>query len=247
MAEADRGIGGGRRVPYRVARRRRTHESTGWAYAGSQRHIQAYVNTPALIHFLDAGLKSALPTLAQAELEWRSPLAGNGYEEPRGASFWPAIARPELGRQASKWWPDRGPSWDAIAITRVREAPTIVLVEAKANIPEFTSGAMAAKARASIEMIEHALDSARGELGANQPLSSWTGVHYQLANRIAWTRWLRAKGADAVFAYVVFYNDRSHIPATREELTSEANGGFKALGLSQSSDWYATVALPATG
>jgi hypothetical protein len=177
----------------------------------------------------------------------RSPLAADRYEEPRGASFWAAIDQVELGRTASKWWPDRGPSWDAIAIARrAGKPPTIVLIEAKANVAEFTGGAMAAKAPASIDMIERALENARDALRTNKPLSVWTGAHYQLANRIAWTLWLREEGIDAVFAYVVFDDDRSHIPATRDELVSEAHGGLEALGLSRSSGLYATVALPAT-
>jgi hypothetical protein len=143
--------------------------------------------------------------------------------------------------------PTEGPSWDAIAIARrAGKPPTIVLIEAKANVAEFTGGAMAAKAPASIDMIERALENARDALRTNKPLSVWTGAHYQLANRIAWTLWLREEGIDAVFAYVVFDDDRSHIPATRDELVSEAHGGLEALGLSRSSGLYATVALPAT-
>lgn len=151
-----------------------------------------YTNTPALMPVLDAELKGALPTLAETELEWRSPLAADRYEEPRGASFWAAIDQVELGRTASKWWPDRGPSWDAIAIARrAGKPPTIVLIEAKANVAEFTGGATAAKAPASIDMIERALENARDALRTNKPPSVWTGAHYQLANRIAWTLWLR--------------------------------------------------------
>lgn len=40
MAESDQGISEDRQDPKRVARRR-THKTTGWACAGSQRHIQA--------------------------------------------------------------------------------------------------------------------------------------------------------------------------------------------------------------
>ena len=57
-------------APTKAARRARQH-TTGWAYAGSQRHIQAYVNTPALRAPLDDALRNALPTLADAAFEWR--------------------------------------------------------------------------------------------------------------------------------------------------------------------------------
>jgi hypothetical protein len=50
-----------------------------------------------------------------------------------------------------------------------------------------------------------------------------------------------------VFAYIVFFDDRSHLATSREDLVTQANAGFTALGLKHHSDWYATVALPASG
>lgn len=219
---------------------------TGWAWAGSQRHIQAYTNTPRLVPLLDDELRAALPVLAGRELEWRSPVAGERYEEPRDERFWTAIDQPTLGRAASGWWPRRGPSWDAVALARDGSEPaTAVLVEAKANVPEFTAGALAATAVASITMIRAALESARVALNASGPLGAWTGAHYQLANRLAWTYWLREQGIQAVFAYVLFHDDRSHIPTARDELIAEARAGFAALGLPDAAEWYAILALPA--
>jgi hypothetical protein len=58
--------------------RRRTHPATGWAHAGSQRHIQAYVNTPPLTAVLDTALAAALPTIEGAAIEWLYPLSAAG-------------------------------------------------------------------------------------------------------------------------------------------------------------------------
>jgi hypothetical protein len=67
--------------------------ATGWAYAGSQRHIQAYMNSSAFTAVLDAEIKKELPAVDGTELVWRAPLAERRYAEPRDATFWPAIDR----------------------------------------------------------------------------------------------------------------------------------------------------------
>lgn len=231
-------------------RRTRQH-TTGWAYAGSQRHIQAYVNTPPLQQLLDSALRQALPVLVDATLEWRSPLATRSYAEPRDATFWTAIDQPDLAASCAAWWPARGgPSWDAIALAhRPAGRPVVVLVEAKANVPELTGGDLAASRPASLAAIRAALDAARRALGATGDLAGWTGPHYQLANRLAWTMWLRRRDVDAVFAHVLFEQDRSHRVATAEELTAAVHAAHAALGIPEDalSGWAATIVLPAIG
>lgn len=233
-----------------MPRRARQH-TTGWAYAGSQRHIQAYVNTPALRWLLDDAVCRALPTLADAALEWRSPLAAELYAEPRDAAFWPAIDQPQLAERCAGWWPARGgPSWDAIALAHgPNAARVVVLVEAKANVPELVGGDLAATSPASLEAIRAALNGARERLGATGDLGAWTGSHYQLANRLAWTMWLRGHDVDAVFAHVLFEGDRSHQAATADELTAAVHRAHTALGVPERAlaEWATTVVLPATG
>jgi hypothetical protein len=67
---------------------------TGWAYAGSQRQMQANVNHSPLPAVLDAALAAALPTIEGAMIEWLSPLAAAGYVEYRDGAFWQAIGEP---------------------------------------------------------------------------------------------------------------------------------------------------------
>ena len=151
MTQAEQTIAGVALPRERGRRVRRTHELTGWAWAGSQRQIQAYTNTPPLLEVLDREIRVALPVLAGTALEWRSPLATEHYEEPTGEGFWSAIDQPRLRAAAAGWWPRRGPSWDAIALARDGLEPaTVVLVEAKANVAEFTAGPLAARAEASV-------------------------------------------------------------------------------------------------
>ena len=230
--------------------RRRIRPATGWAFAGSQRHIQAYVNTPPLTAVLDAALAAALPTIENATIEWLSPVAGTGYVEYQDASFWRAIGRPVLAAQAAGWWPPRGgPCWDALALAHGPEGTsTLVLVEAKAHVAEFGPAPCGATDETSIAKIRAAIDSARQQLGASASTETWMGDYYQLANRLTWTLWLRDHQVGTVFAHVLFADDRSNIPATIEELRNAADRAHATLGVPGSAlaGWAATVVLDAT-
>jgi hypothetical protein len=112
--------------------------SLGWAWKGSQRQIQAYVNTDGLSQLLDAALGAAFPSLNGQRVDWRAPLATERYEEPLDETFWAAIEHPELGVEASSWWPKRGPSWDAVGLAHLPgHDPVVVLLEAKAHPGEL--------------------------------------------------------------------------------------------------------------
>lgn len=230
--------------------RRRTHPITGWAYAGSQRQIQAYVNTPPLTTVLDTAVAGALPAIKGATIEWLSPLATAGYLEYQDVAFWRAIERPELAAGAAGWWPSRGgPCWDALArATQPGGATTLVLVEAKAHAAEFGPAPCDATHEMSIAKIRAAFDSARHQLGSSASTDTWMGGYYQLANRLTWTLWLRDHHVDTVFAHVLFADDRSNIPATCDELREAAHHAHAALGVSGSATagWAATIVLDAT-
>jgi hypothetical protein len=227
--------------------RHRTNPSTGWAYAGSQRHVQAYTNAAALVETLNTATREVFPTLSDTEIEWRAPLAENNYEEPRDDTFWTAIKRPDLKAAAVDWWPRRGPAWDAVALARQGDGDaSVVLFEAKANIPEFTAGNFAGTHPDSIRMIHTAPATTQTTLAATAPLAVWTGNHYQLANRLAWTAWLRAHDVDAHFAYLLFHDDRSHIPTSQADLRARVADGYTQLGIESARwPWLAAIDLPA--
>jgi len=231
-------------------RKPRQHPATGWAFAGSQRHIQAYVNTPPLTASLNEALVGAFPVLSDSTIDWRAPIAESHYAEPRDSTFWPAIEQPELADVARGWWPAKGgPAWDAVAIARRDNGKnTVALVEAKANVPEFGDAPCTATSPRSIKTINAALDEARGALNASAPLNAWTGSYYQLANRLTWTMWLRAHGVETLFAHLLFEHDRSHISTPESDLRAGANAAHAALGIPAHAldDWAATIVLPAT-
>ena len=120
-----------------------------------------------------------------------------------------------------------------------------MLVEAKANVPEVSGGDMGAKDPKSIALIEAALLGTIEELGASADLNSWQGPYYQLANRLAWTAWLRQHGVNAVFAHVLFEGDSTHIPTSAEELYAAIEAAHAGLGLEEVPEWAATLVLPA--
>jgi hypothetical protein len=223
--------------------RRRTHPATGWAYAGSQRHIQPYVNTPPLTAILDTAVAAALPTIEGATIEWLSPLAATGYVEYQDASFWQAVGQPELAARAAGWWPARGgPRWDALALAhRPGGTSTLVLVEAKAHVAEFGPAPFGATDETSITKIRAAIEHAREQLGGS-------ASYYQLANRLAWALWLRDHQVNTVFAHILFADDRSNIPATTDELRDAAHRAHATLGVPGSAlaGWAATIVLDAT-
>jgi hypothetical protein len=150
--------------------------------------------------------------LADATLHWKAPLSACRYQEPRDTTFWTTIGHPALAERAARWWPSRGgPSWDAIALASRDDdsAATLVLVEAKANVPEFTSGARGATNPESVRTIDIAPDHARAQLGATGSLDAWAGPNYQLANRLTSALFLQEHGVNTVFAHVLFSDDHS--------------------------------------
>jgi len=223
---------------------------TGWAYAGSQRQIQAYVNNSPLTAVLDAALAAALPTIEGATIEWLSPLAAAGYVEYRDGAFWQAIGEPELAAQAAGWWPARGgPCWDALALAnQPGGATTLVLVEAKAHVAEFGPAPCDATGEMSIAKIRAAFDSGRQQLGSSASTDTWMGGYYQFANRLTWALWLRDHEVDTVFAHVLFADDRSNIPATSDQLRDAAHQAHATLGVPDlaTAGWAATIVLDAT-
>jgi hypothetical protein len=199
---------------------------------------------------LDTALAAALPTIEAATIEWLSPLAASGYLEYQDAFFWQAIGQPELAAQAAGWWPARGgPCWDALALARRRGGTsTLVLVEAKAHVAEFGPAACGATDETSITKIRAAIERAREQLGSSASTDTWMADYYQLANRLTWALWLRDHQLDAVFAHVLFADDRSNIPTTTDELRDAAHRAHTTLGVPDAAlaGWAATIVLDAT-
>jgi hypothetical protein len=155
---------------------------------GSLRAIQRLANDPRAPLDAHVSAARARPT----RLAWLSPRADDDFAEYRDAAFLALIGRPDLDAARKSFWPARGPQWDAIARG---EDGALWLVEAKAHVDEMLSPATAARG-ASRAMIEAALARTAEALGAG-PRAPWSQCFYQLANRLAWTLFLRENGVDA--------------------------------------------------
>ncbi len=177
-------------------------ESSSYAKKGSQRWLQVAVECrPDL---LNGPIRAAMGMSDAVDIEWLSPVRSERFVEYRdGATF--AKCGVELTkRQLADFWPQRGPMWDGLARTSQGD---ILLVEAKAHIPEIVSP----RSRATEPARGRIAESMRQVQLAVAPKSvdwvDWTSTFYQYANRVAHLYFLREEnGVRAHLINVYFIN-----------------------------------------
>ena len=153
--------------------------TTPFAAAGSQRWLQvAVANAPEL---LDQALRRASAIDEDDSIDWKSPLAHEGFVEYRDGAVLRCLGIPALSkRPLTEFWPNGGPVWDALGKSRKGH---LILVEAKAHIPEAASPPSKASQK-SLQFIRKSLDEARRHY-ASRATADWSGSLYQYANRLA--------------------------------------------------------------
>src|SRR5262249_33913304 len=105
-------------------------------------------------------------------------------------------------RKLSNFWPARGPVWDALARTSSGE---VILVEAKAHIPELVSEGTDAGPD-SLEKINRAFDEMHAGIASGKR-KDLEGPFYQYANRLAFLYLLRHQNdVNAHLVHVFFVN-----------------------------------------
>jgi hypothetical protein len=165
---------------------------------GSLKWIQQYVNRcPDRLNDL---IQSKLP--GRPPISWCSPLLDDAFAEYRDAAFLKRIGAQELAAELEKFWPARGPQWDALARS---EAGDVLLVEAKAHIGELCSPGSKA-GLSSRPQIEAAFAEVARGLGA-VPRAPWIDLFYQLANRLAHLYFMRMHGRKAWLVLANFVGD----------------------------------------
>lgn len=184
-------------------------------------------------------LSAAIAAAAgSADIEWRSPTAAQRFNEYKDRDFLAAIDQVSLGDELSAWWPDSGPRWDALGLT-ARDGG-VVLVEAKANIPEIAAGSGCGSGASGSEaglanraQIADALRRTREHYGVGEDVASaWMETHcYQYANRLAHLCFFERQGVPAVLAHVYFVNDTTHLPTTAAEFDAQPAVDRQAMGL----------------
>ena len=101
---------------------------------GSLRNIQLLTNLyPDLIN---GQLKQRFPELQEETIEWKSPVESDDYAEYRDGAFIELMKLKQDEIKLEEFWPSYGPQWDALALTN---KGSVILVEAKANLPEIIS------------------------------------------------------------------------------------------------------------
>ena len=177
---------------------------------GSLKNLQVAINEKK--KYLDYKISKVVGK--QMKIDWRSPLELDDYAEYRDEDFLIRLGLDKMEYPLSNFWPKRGPQWDALGVSD----DEIILVEAKANIPEMVSPGTVAKNPQSINRIRNSLDEVKKYLSVDSTID-WTGTFYQYVNRIAHLYYLREKNKiKAHLLLIYFINDMSvNGPKTKDE------------------------------
>jgi hypothetical protein len=173
-----------------------------FAKKGSQRWLQVAVERAPQV--LDDPIKTSLGLTAADTIEWLSPLRHESFVEYRDDATFAKCGAKLDKRSLKDFWPQRGPMWDGLARTSRGD---IMLIEAKAHIPELVSP----RSRATEPAKGRIAKSVRDVQQLLSPKSighvDWTGTFYQYANRIAHLHFLRQdNGVRAHLVNVYFLN-----------------------------------------
>ena len=214
-------------------------DSTGRAYAGSQRQIQTYVNERT--RALNAAVAQSLSryNLNENEIQWVSPLSVDNYSEYRDSEFLERVGYGHLAPTLRKFWPRNGPCWDALA--RIEDG--CILIEAKSHLPEIYGGGCGASP-ASKQKIQAALDATKAWLGVSQDID-WVGHLYQSANRYANLNFLREIAGVRAFLVNVYFVGDPRTPTTRNEWHAAIESVKQELGLVHEVPYSAAIFLTA--
>lgn len=192
---------------------------------GSLKWIQTLINDKPEI--IDTLIANKFEELATEKIKWLSPLKNDGYAEYRDSSFIKLVGLDPIEIQLEKFWPKRGPQWDALGVT---ENKRILLVEAKANTRELESGGTRAK-EISKQLIDESLAELKEFLDIINDVN-WSAKYYQYTNRLANLYYLREKcNVEAYLVNIYFINDITHIAKTEEEFELALKKLKKRLGI----------------
>lgn len=203
---------------------------------GSQLYLQDLVNnTPEYLNQLIIARGISLATYARQEPRWVSPLAKEDYKEYRDDEFLRPINLAFLYRQLHDFWPRTGPQWDALATVKGKDGTNgVIIVEAKANIPELggPTYACGAESPKSLDKIKQSFTSVKIALGVTLD-ADWMGDYYQYANRLAHLYFLHVIcQVPTWLVYICFIGGgKVSSPSSAEGWQNELNRRRETLGL----------------
>ena len=195
---------------------------------GSLKWIQVAVNDR--VDLLNREIRSACGLAVSDTIAWLSPLRDDEYAEYRDETFLERVSVSVPHKALRDFWPQRGPQWDALGRTI---DGTIILIEAKANIPEVVSPPSGASG-VSKALIQESLRETQKFLGVNTGID-WSGKLYQYGNRIAHLYFLRELNqVPAYMVFVYFLGDKEvDGPSTVPEWKAALSVVKGVLGLGQ--------------
>jgi len=172
------------------------------ATRGSQKWLQIVINDKPDI--LNASIRANLALPTSEQIYWLSPLADDTYAEYSDQHFLDRLDVHLSEWPLSSFWPQRGPRWDGLGKTANGQ---LLLLEAKAHIPEIVSPPTAAQG-ASLARITKSLNKVRAALTANAK-ADWAAHFYQYTNRLAFLYLLRElNDLPAHLVFVCFTHDK---------------------------------------
>lgn len=197
---------------------------------GSLKDIQVLVNKNQ--DLIDNLLKSTFSDLANQQIIWTSPIEQDDFAEYRDNDFLVRVGLDPTEIKLDNFWPAKGPQWDALAKTT---SGHVVLVEAKANIPEIVSPVTGA-GEISKTIIDKALNDTKAFLNLTNDID-WSGKFYQYTNRLAHLYFLRVKCNKPTFLVNIYFigDDTVSGPKTKQEWDAALKVLHTYLGLSRHS------------
>lgn len=178
---------------------------------GSLKCIQALINKNP--NYFNSLIIGKFKEFGNEKIIWVSPLKNDDYAEYRDYTFIERIGLFPDEIQLNKFWPKKGPQWDALART---ENGKVILIEAKANVPEITSPGTKAKTT-SKNLIDKSLAEVKEFLAITNDVD-WSGKYYQYTNRISHLFYLREKCNIPVYLINVYFtNDKTNISTTNKQ------------------------------
>jgi hypothetical protein len=193
-------------------------ESMSEGARGSRKHVLDWIACPSFVDDMNAILAGTGARISPLADCWM-PTASDPTEAKLDRNGKALLPRPGLADELGDWWLDHRngantPNWDIAAKCTIGGQPGLVLVEAKANVPELKvegKGAPEAgnpRSQANHNKIGTAIDHARAELDRVAPgILIARDTHYQLSNRVAVAWKLASLGVPVVLIYLGFTGD----------------------------------------
>jgi len=185
---------------------------------GSRKHVLDWTSRPDFGAEL-IQLVAPVDCRMTVQSKWM-PGGHSSPSEARLETFGPEIMPdPEIWRHLRSWWlaHERGantPNWDIAASCEIEGKTGLILVEAKANVPELSVAGKSFDTNSSAASHENhdrialAIAEACCALRQSGVVTAIShGTHYQLSNRVAFAWKLASLGVPTVLVYLGFLGD----------------------------------------